>query len=152
MSKVRKKILVVDDNPVTQRLYGKIFANAGYEVVEAFGGEECFMKINAMLPDVIVMDVILPDGDGKVIVEQLNAREATKDIPVVFVTNTLSPEKDKGYETIEINGKSYRAFAKPIHVAKLLSVVRKEYNRRRSGGRPTPKLTASRQKTDPGGI
>ncbi|MBI5415573.1 MAG: response regulator [Candidatus Omnitrophica bacterium] len=151
MTKKRKKILVVDDNPVTQRLYGKIFANAGYDVVEAFGGQECFAKINATLPDVIVMDVILPDGDGKVIVEQLNAREAAKDIPVIFVTNTLSPGKDKGYETIEINGKIYRAFAKPVHVAKLLSVVRKEYNRTRHGGQPTPKLTASRRKAEAGG-
>lgn len=145
MVKERKKILVVDDNPVMQKLYRRIFENASYEVREAFSGEECLKSVAAGRPDIILMDVILPDADGKLLVEQINENKSIPNIPVIFVTNTLSAEKDKGYETIIIDGCSYRAFAKPIHVSKLLSVVRKEYNRHVHGGQPTPKLLKSKK-------
>ncbi len=148
MVKARKKILVVDDNPVTQKLYRRIFENAGYEVQEAWSGEECLRSVARSVPDIILMDVILPDIDGKVVVEKINRQEKTRDVPVIFVTNTLSAEKDKGYETISIAGRDYRAFAKPVHVSKLISVVRKEYNRHVHGGPPTPRL--AKLKVKPG--
>ena len=113
MAKARKKILVVDDNPVTQKLYRCIFENAGYEVQGAYSGEECLKSVAGSAPNIILMDVILPDIDGKVVVERINNQEKTRDVPVIFVTNTLSAEKDKGYETISIAGRDYRAFEKP---------------------------------------
>ena len=140
MVKTRKKILVVDDNPVIQKLYRRIFENAGYEVWEAYSGEECLQNIGEKVPDIILMDVILPDTDGKAVVQKINSEKDRGEIPVIFVTNTLSAEKDKGYETITVDGRHYRAFAKPIHVSKLISVVRKEYNRHAHGGQPTPRL------------
>ena len=140
MAKARKKILMVDDNPVIQRLYRRIFENAGYEVQEAYSGEECLRSVAERVPDIILMDVILPDIDGKVVVRKINSEKGRGEIPVIFVTNTLSAEKDKGYETITIDGRDYRAFAKPIHVSKLISVVRKEYNRHMHGGPPPARL------------
>lgn len=146
MAKIRKKILVVDDNPVTQKWYRRIFENAAYEVMEAFSGEECLSVIATNVPDVILMDVILPDVDGKIVVHKLSEQAATRNIPLVFVTNTLAAEKDRGYEAIKINGVTYRAFAKPVPVGKLLSVIRKEYNRSRHGGQPSPKLGTPKDK------
>lgn len=148
MTKARKKILVVDDNPVTQKLYRRILENAGYEVQEAWSGGECLRIATGNVPDIILMDVILPDIDGKVVVERINSQEKTRGVPVIFVTNTLSSEKDKGYETISIAGRDYRAFAKPVHVSRLISVVRKEYNRHAHGGPPTPRL--AKLKVKPG--
>src|SRR3989338_1359245 len=150
MAKAQKKILVVDDNPVTQKLYQRVFENAGCEVQEAYSGEECLRSVTGSVPDIILMDVILPDIDGKVVVEKLNSQEKTRGIPVIFVTNTLSAEKDKGYETISIAGRDYRAFAKPIHVSKLISVVRKEYNRHVHGGPSTPKIVKSKANPEAG--
>lgn len=140
MAKTRKKILVVDDSPVTQRLYRRIFENAGYEVQEAYSGEECLRSVAAQVPDIILMDVILPDIDGKDVVQKINSPESAREVPVIFITNTLSSENDKGYETIIVDGRNYRAFAKPIHVSKLISVVRKEYNRHVHGGPPPARL------------
>ena len=150
MAKTRKKILVVDDNPVIQRLYRRIFENAGYEVQEAYSGEECLRSVAGKVPDIILMDVILPDVDGKDVVQKINSQESARDVPVIFVTNTLSAEKDKGYETITIDGRNYRAFAKPIHVSKLISVVRKEYNRHVHGGPPTPRLAKPQARPEAG--
>ncbi|HBO97765.1 MAG TPA: hybrid sensor histidine kinase/response regulator, partial [Candidatus Omnitrophica bacterium] len=83
MAKTRKKILVVDDNPVTQRLYRRILENAGYEVQEAYSGEECLKSVAGSAPDIILMDIILPDIDGKVVVERINNHEKTRGIPVI---------------------------------------------------------------------
>lgn len=135
-----KKVLVVEDNPVTQDFCKVILKNAGYVTEAAFSAEECLPKAKAFAPDVILMDVILPDGDGKEMARQLQRDPQTRDIPIIFVTNMIAARDDKGYETFEIDGRIYRAFAKPVHGSKLLSVIRKEYNMHRYGGQPTPKL------------
>ncbi len=150
MAKVRKKILMVDDNPVIQRLYRRIFENAGYDVQEAYSGEECLKSVAERVPDIILMDIILPDTDGKVVAQQINGQEKMRDVPIIFVTNTLSAEKDKGYETITVGGRNYRAFAKPIHVSRLISVVRKEYNRHAHGGPPTPRIAKLKTRPEAG--
>jgi len=82
--------------------------------------------------DAILMDVIFPDGDGREFVKKLKQDPETKDIPVVFATNTLNVKDDEGDLIITIGEESYRAFAKPLHYPKLLSTVRKEINRRRN--------------------
>jgi CheY-like chemotaxis protein len=75
------------------------------------------------------MDIILPDMDGRDVVKALAHDQVTKHIPVIFTSNTVDPEKDKGHEVIEVEGKEYRAFAKPLHHRKLLSTLRKEINK-----------------------
>ena len=59
----------------------------------------------------------------------------TDDIPIIFMTVTIELDKDKGKESIEIYGRQYRAFAKPLHNRKLLSVIRKEINKRIHGNK-----------------
>lgn len=140
MARSFKKVLVVEDNPVTQDFCKLILTNAGYTTEAAFSAAECLPKARAFSPDVILMDVILPDGDGKEVARRLREDPHTSAIPIIFVTNMLSAKDDKGYETFEIDGRIYRAFAKPVHGPKLLSVIRKEYNMHRYGGQPTPKL------------
>ncbi len=81
------------------------------------------------------MDVMLPDGDGKKFAQRLREDEQTKDIPIIFATNTLSLEDDKGYEVFDIAGTQYRAFAKALHNKKIISVIRKEMNRAKFGGK-----------------
>ena len=129
MSKKSKKILLVDDNPVGQKVAEKMFKNDGYEVCLAWDEEECLQKAKSEKPDAILMDVIFPDCDGKEIVKKLKKNPETQHIPIVFVTNTINIQDDKGDEIIKIGHDSYRAFAKPVHYPKLLSVVRKEINR-----------------------
>ena len=124
-----KKILLVDDNPVAQKMTAKVFKNDGYEVLLAWDEEECLKAAKTQLPDVILMDVIFPDGDGRQFVKRLKQDPDTKDIPVVFATNTLNVKDDNGGLVIVIGEESFRAFAKPLHYPKLLSTVRKEVNR-----------------------
>ena len=130
MPRKPKKILLVDDNPVAQKMTAKAFKNAGYEVFLAWDEKECLKIATAEKPDAILMDVIFPDGDGREFVKKLKQGTDTKEIPIVFATNTLDVKDDAGDLIITIGQDSYRAFAKPLHYPKLLSTVRKEINRK----------------------
>jgi len=129
MPKSQKKILLVDDNPVAQKMTAKVFINAGYEVLLAWDEEECLKLAKSEQPNAILMDVIFPEGDGREFVKKLKQDPQTHDIPIVFATNTLSVLDDKGDLMITIGEESYQAFAKPLHYPKLLSTVRKAINR-----------------------
>lgn len=124
-----KKILLVDDNPVAQKMTQKVFENDGYQVFLAWDEEDCLRKARSEKPHVILMDVIFPDGDGREFVKKLEKDPQVQHIPIVFATNTINVEEDKGNLMITIGENSYRAFAKPLHYPKLLSAIRKEINR-----------------------
>ena len=132
MPKKRKKILLVDDNPIAQKMTAKIFVNDGYQVLLAWNKEECLKMARSEKPDAILMDVIFPDGYGREFVLELKQDPDTKDIPIVFATITLDVKDDKGDLVIAVGDETYPAFAKPLHYPKLLSAVRKEINRVRN--------------------
>jgi len=124
-----KKILLVDDNPVAQKMTARIFQNDGYEVFLAWDEDGCLQMAKTHKPHAILMDIIFPQGDGRQFVQKLKQDQDTKDIPVVFATNTIDLRDDKGDLVITVGDDSFRAFAKPLHYPKLLSTVRKEINR-----------------------
>ncbi|MCK5179320.1 MAG: response regulator [Candidatus Omnitrophica bacterium] len=134
MSKKEKTILVVDDSPVMQKLTEKKLTNNSFTVYAAYDGAECLRVAKSKLPDIILMDVILPDSNGRDIVKQLKSDPDTANIPIVFTTNTLSLEMDDGHQVFKIDDEKYRAFAKPLHYRKLLSTIHKEINRSIHGG------------------
>lgn len=134
MTNKKKKILVVDDSPVMQRLTEKKLINNNFTVYSAYDGAECLVMAKSKLPDIILMDVILPDVNGKKIVHQLREDPETAGIPIIFTTNTLNLEVDDGNQVFDIDGEKYRAFAKPLHYRKLLSTIHKEINRSIHGG------------------
>jgi len=129
MPKKPKKILLVDDNPVAQKMTAKAFKNDGYDVFLAWDEQECLKIAKLEKPNAILMDIIFPDGDGRDFVKKLKQDPDTANIPIVFATNTLDVKDDKGDLMITIADKTYRAFAKPLHYPKLLNTVRKEINR-----------------------
>jgi len=132
MPRKQKTILLVDDNPVAQKMTAKAFSSDGYQVLLAWDEAECLELARTQKPDVILMDIIFPEGDGREFVRKLKQDPETKEIPVIFATNTLDVKDDKGNLVINIGNSSYRAFAKPLHYPKLLSTVRKEINRLRN--------------------
>ena len=129
MTKKVKTILLVDDNPVAQKMTANIFKNDGYQVFLAWDEKECLQVAKSQKPDAILMDVIFPDGDGREFVKKLKQEPHTQDIPIIFATNTFNVKDDKGNLSINIGEEAFRAFAKPLHYPKLLSTVRKEINR-----------------------
>ena len=139
MNKKKKSILVVDDSPVMQRETEKMLSNSNFTVFAAYSAEECLKEAKAKSPSIILMDVILPDRNGKEVVKELKADPDTAKIPIIFTTNTLNLEADDGSQVFEVDGQEYRAFAKPLHYRKLLATIRKEINRSIHGGQLPPK-------------
>jgi twitching motility two-component system response regulator PilH len=80
------KVLIVDDALVDRNNLERIVASAGHRVSVAESGEEGVARARSEQPDVILMDVNMPELDGFAATRQLKGDALTRDIPVVFVT------------------------------------------------------------------
>ena len=81
------KVLVVDDSPAELANIKSIVSEAGYMVVSATSGQEAIDIARNEKPDLIFLDIIMPDMDGYATCRQLVSDAETKNIPVVFVTS-----------------------------------------------------------------
>ena len=81
-----KKILVVDDERPIVRLVQVNLEHAGYEVVAAYDGKEALEKVEQEKPDLIILDVMMPQMDGFEVMQKLQANPKTRDIPVIMLT------------------------------------------------------------------
>jgi len=81
-----KKVLVVDDSTVQRNNLAQIIEDAGFVVVKAESGKQSIESAVNEQPDLIFMDIIMPEMDGYEACRHLTRRDDTKHIPVVFVT------------------------------------------------------------------
>ena len=91
----RPKILVVDDQAVNIRLVGELF-KSDCEVFMAMDGEQALAQCDAVLPDLILLDLIMPGMDGHEVCARLKANVNTRDIPVIFLS-AQREESDEAY-------------------------------------------------------
>jgi len=129
MKKPQRKILVVDDEKGMLVLLKKRLKVDGYDVISAMNGHTAFKRAKIDMPNLILSDLMMPRLNGKELARKLRGDLDTKDIPIIFITAVMGVEKDKGNETIDIDGHLYPIFAKPLHNRKLLSTIRKAINR-----------------------
>ena len=85
-----KKILIVDDDPDLVDAVTMILKSKKYEVAAAFGGNEGLAKAKTENPDLIVLDVMMPDKDGYTVCKELKADTALSKIPVLLLTAVAS--------------------------------------------------------------
>ena len=81
-----KTILLVEDNEANSRLAKFLLRSQGYQVREAVTAREAFEILKTHRPDLIIMDILLPDMDGLEATKKIKENPATRDIPVVAVT------------------------------------------------------------------
>lgn len=79
-------ILVIDDNKMSLRLSKHVFERAGYEVHLAENGSEGLAKANEIKPNVIILDIMMPDVDGLQVCEKLRANRSTARIPIIILS------------------------------------------------------------------
>ncbi len=82
----KKRILCVEDHPEMIELVQLILGRRGYEVVGAVGGREGIEAMVEDPPDLLLLDLMMPDVDGWEVFRQIRAKEALKDVPVVIIT------------------------------------------------------------------
>lgn len=94
-----EKILVVDDDLDTLRLVGLMLQRQGYEIVAASNGQQSLQLAKDTSPDLILLDVMMPDMDGIEVAKQLREEPRTKDIPIImFTARSQVEDKILGYE------------------------------------------------------
>jgi len=86
------KILLVEDDPVEQRLYQNVFSQEGFEVVAIGSGKECHEKAVGCTPDIIILDMMMPEMNGLDTLDVLQFDPETKKIPVVAFSNLSDAE------------------------------------------------------------
>lgn len=81
------KILIVEDDKFLLSIYERRFSMDGFEVSVAEDGESALAKTPKLLPDLILLDILLPRLDGMTVLERLKQDALTKNIPVLLLTN-----------------------------------------------------------------
>lgn len=82
----KKKVLVVEDNPMNMILVKEILTANGFEVIEAYNGHDAIKRVSEERPDLILMDLNLPEMDGVTATKILKSNTPSKDIPIVAIT------------------------------------------------------------------
>ena len=83
---IKGNILIVDDNPANLDLLSGILSEQGYKVRLIPDGQLALMSVQSTRPDLILLDILMPEMDGYQVCEKLKTDERTKDIPVIFVS------------------------------------------------------------------
>ncbi|MDX1991489.1 MAG: response regulator [bacterium] len=133
-----EKILIVDDDIDSLKLIGLMLQRHGYEVIAASSGNQAISKTLSERPDLVILDVMMPDMNGYEVCRRLRANPDTQPIPIImFTAKTLIDDKVAGFEA---GADDY--LTKPTHPAELASRVstilqRTASQRRKEVGRGT---------------
>lgn len=114
------KILIVEDEPTIQELLAFNVAQAGFEARCAMDGDSMWQQIRAGVPDLILLDWMLPDTSGVLLAKQLRSDAATRDIPIIMLT-ARGEECDK-ITGLEAGADDY--ITKPFSPRELMARVR----------------------------
>lgn len=129
MPSMKAKILVVDDEPDALELIDVNLRAAGFEVILADDGREALQKARAIMPDLIVLDVMLPETDGLEVCKTLRRENATARIPIIMLT-ARAAEMDRVLG-LELGADDY--ITKPFSPRELILRVRNLLERASTG-------------------
>lgn len=122
-----KKILCIEDEPEMIDLIRLILGRRGFEVHGAAGGLEGIKMIREMLPDLILLDLMMPDMDGWEVYQQMKADASTRDIPVIVVTaKAQNIDKVLGLHIAKVDD----YIAKPFSPQELMDSVDKVFSQK----------------------
>jgi twitching motility two-component system response regulator PilH len=115
------KVLIVDDSPTELHILTKILQGGGYEVISAANGEEGIEKAKSDLPNLILMDVVMPGLNGFQATRKITRDPTTKHIPVIMVT-TKDQDTDREWGMRQ-GARDY--LVKPVNSDELLDKVKR---------------------------
>lgn len=126
--KLGKRILIVDDEPHILRTLEDLLAAEGYIVYKAADGKKALEQADAMLPDLIILDVMMPKLDGFEVLKRLKKSNKTMDIPIIMLTvKSTTQDVEQG---IRLYAEKY--ISKPFNSEFLLREIEKSLSIRGS--------------------
>ena len=115
-----ERILVVEDNEKNMKLFRDVLSATGYRTLEATTGGEAVELATEQAPDLVLMDILMPDVDGVEALRRLRADERTAAIPVLAVTAQAMQGDRERFLAEGFDG----YLSKPVNVSELLGTVR----------------------------
>jgi DNA-binding response OmpR family regulator len=125
-----KKILIVDDNADLVRITGAFLEGHGYSVVSASDVTEAIKAVQKDKPDLVILDVTMPGGNGLNVLRRLNAANPKNMIPVIVVTGMETRAKAEAFATGAAD-----FYLKPVNMDTLLESIREELGQTVKSGR-----------------
>lgn len=123
----KKRILIVEDNDLNLKLFRDLLNANGYETIETKEGYEAISLTRTMRPDLILMDIQLPEISGLEVTERIKADESIRHIPIIAVTAFAM--RDDEAKILRAGCEAY--ISKPISISDFLSAIRKFLNEER---------------------
>jgi PleD family two-component response regulator len=126
LSNTLPKILVVDDERRNLKVLTNLLRGEA-EVSAAKDGEQALERVKNQLPDLILLDIVMPDMDGFEVLRQLKQDETTARIPVIFITGLSSPDEEKRGLTMGAQDYIYKPFCPEVvksRIATQLKIAR----------------------------
>lgn len=120
-----KKILIVEDDNFISEMYANKFSESGFEVKIAKDGQEALEKAKEIVPDLILLDIVLPKKDGFEVLNDLKKEDILKNTKIVFLTNLSEGENlNKGLQS-EADAYLIKAHSTPSQiVAKVEEILK----------------------------
>ncbi len=118
-----KKILLADDSITIQKVVELTFSEGDYQVVCVSNGTQALKKTQELQPDIILLDVIMPEKNGYEVCEQIKRNPATSGIPVLLLTGTFEPFDKKRAEAIRADGHLTKPFESQSLVSKVEALI-----------------------------
>ncbi len=88
-------ILIVDDDPKAVKMISSYFDTKIFRIIKAYGGEEAMRTVNQSIPDLIVLDLMMPDVDGFEILRRLKKEKRTRNIPIIVLTARILTQDER---------------------------------------------------------
>jgi two-component system cell cycle response regulator len=124
----RKKVLIVDDSPVTIALFDRMLADGRFETIRASDGREALEHAFAEHPDVILMDIVMPEMNGLEAARRLKSDSRTRDIPIILITAMDDPENKQASLAAGAEDFIFKPVRRPELLARVNSMIAlKEY-------------------------
>jgi CheY-like chemotaxis protein len=118
------KILIADDDTLMHMLYRHHLERAGFQVLTATNGREALEVAARELPQLIFMDIMMPEVDGMTALRELKKADATKDIPVIVITANVSEYNASRQEAITRGAVGF--LSKPLSPTQMLDEIRRQ--------------------------
>lgn len=118
-----KKILVVDDEPDLLNFLGAFLEDNGFDVVFAANGKECFAKAKKEQPDLITLDITMPEESGVRAFRNIQEDEQTKSIPIIIITG-VQAEFKQFIHTRKVVKPPAAYLEKPVNTSDLLEKIK----------------------------
>lgn len=117
------KILIIDDEQLLLDLYHDILVESGFEVILSRSGKEGIDLAVEQKPDVVLLDILMPEMNGFDVARELKSNDATKQIPIYLLTNLPQESSSEKAKELGVAGYMMKAMTEPAELAETMKNV-----------------------------